>query len=138
MNEATSPENRTYSMQQTLAFIIAFGFVSGPAFFYWQLDYLRWTLFGRSHPLVVVCAISALGGFASLALYSNQRRLLAGLLGALAGLGAAASLISYTTVFDREKMATVEIVLVQSVGAAPAFAILAYVNRKSVARPKQP
>jgi hypothetical protein len=98
--------------------------------FYWHLDHLRWTLFGQTHPLAVVFAISAVGGFVSFTLYSKQRRLLAGLLGIIAGLGATAALVLYTRIFEREMMLTLEIPLVQGVGAAPAIAILSYINRK--------
>ena len=121
-------QNPSYSPSQALALVIGTFGVGFPSFLYWKLGS---SLLGQ-YPLAKVFLISGISGILSFALYAGRKLwLIASIIGFFGGVGASASLLIYTSLFEREMMWTTEIVVIQVLGALPAMALFAYIVRRS-------
>ena len=75
--------------------------------------------------------ITGIGGILSFALFAGRRRwMIGGLLGLVAGLGAAGAHLLYTVAFHRETMGMKESGLVCLDGAGIPMALLAYILKR--------
>lgn len=116
-----------FTWSQGLAYIIGTPTLLFTPMVYWQYDR---TLFGSS-AMAKMFIITGIGGILSFALFAGRRRwLIGGLLGLVAGLGAAGAHMLYTGVFHRESMDLKESGLVCMAGAGIPMALLAYILKR--------
>ncbi|SRR6266478_9396994 len=116
-----------FTWSQGLAYIIGVPTLIFTPMVYWQYDR---ALFGSS-AMAKMFVITGIGGTLSFALFAGRRRwLIGGLLGLVAGLGAAGAHLLYTAIFHRETMYDKESALVCLAGAGIPMAVLAYILKR--------
>ena len=122
-----SPHEIKSTWNQGLAYIIGTPTLLFTPMVYWQYDS---ALFGSS-PMAKMFVITGIGGIMSFALFAGRRRwLIGGLLGLVAGLGAAGAHMLYTVAFLQETLGLKESALVCLAGAGIPMALLAHIVKR--------